>query len=105
MTQTPTAAATDRYVDQFNALREEREKEPLWLRDLRREAFDYFQRMGSPIDEKRDEAWKYTDVKHIARASFGLPDAPGAARTDEAIMRPSPCDAGASRVVFIDGPN
>ena len=103
MTQTPTAAATDRYVEQFNALREEREKEPLWLRDLRREAFDYFQRMGWPIDEKRDEAWKYTDVKPIARASFRLPDAPGAALTDEDIVRLLPFDEGVSRVVFIDG--
>ncbi len=101
MTQTITA--TDRYIEQFDSLREQRADEPPWLRDLRREAFDYFQRMGWPIDEKRDEVWKYTDVKPIARASFRLPDAPGATLTDEEVMRLLPFDEGMSRVVFIDG--
>src|SRR5439155_12674075 len=101
---TQTAEATNRYAEDFDALREEREEEPLWLRDLRREAFDYFQRMGWPIDDKRDEMWKYTDVKPIARASFRLPDAPGAALTDEDIVRLLPFDEGVSRVVFNYGP-
>src|SRR6266542_1121630 len=67
------------------------------------QASSRFSSIGQPIDEQRDEAWKYTDVKPIARASFRLPDAPGAALTDEDIVRLLPFDEGVSRVVFIDG--
>ena len=74
---TQTAEATDRYVRDFDALREQRAEEPTWLRDLRREGFDHFQRIGWPIDEKRDEMWKYTDVRAVARTEFRNPDAPG----------------------------
>jgi Fe-S cluster assembly protein SufD len=100
---TQTAEATDRYVEQFDALRESREQEPEWLRDLRREGFDYFQRMGWPIDEKRGEAWKYTDPKPIARAEFRSPDGPGATLSEAEIAAMVPFDEGMSRLVFVDG--
>src|SRR5437867_220658 len=73
---TQTVEATDRYARDFDALRRQREEEPLWLRDLRREGFDYFQRMGWPVGEKRDEMWKYTDVRPVARTEFRNPAAP-----------------------------
>jgi Fe-S cluster assembly protein SufD len=100
---TQTAAATDRYAEQFDALRETREQEPEWLRDLRREGFDYFQRMGWPIDDKRDEMWKYTDVKAVARTEFRIPDAPDTGLSEENITAMIPFDGGMSRLVFVDG--
>jgi len=100
---TQTAEATDRYVRDFDALREQRAEEPLWLRDLRREGFDYFQRMGWPIDEKRDEIWKYTDVKPVARTEFRNSEAAGTTLSDRDIAALVPFDGGMSRLVFIDG--
>jgi len=100
---TQTAEATDRYLRDFDALREQRSEEPLWLRDLRREGFDYFQRMGWPIDEKRDEAWKYTDVRAVARTEFRSPDARGASLSEADVSALLPFDEGMSRLVFVDG--
>jgi Fe-S cluster assembly protein SufD len=100
---TQTAEATDRYTRDFGVLREQREDEPLWLRDLRREGFDYFQRMGWPIDEKRDEMWKYTDVKAVARTEFRIPEGPGPRLSEQDIAALIPFDEGMSRLVFVDG--
>ena len=100
---TQTAEATDRYVREFDALREQRSEEPIWLRDLRREGFDYFQRMGWPVDEKRDEAWKYTDVRAVARTEFRNPDAPRASLSEGDVSALLPFDEGMSRLVFVDG--
>ena len=101
MTQTITA--TDRYIEQFDSLREQRVDEPPWLRDLRREAFDYFQQMGWPVDEKRDEAWKYTDVRPVARTEFRYPDAPATSLSEGDVSALLPFDEGMSRLVFVDG--
>ena len=100
---TQTAEATDRYVEQFDTLRETRKQEPDWLRELRREGFDYFQRMGWPIDDKRDEMWKYTDVRPVARTEFRLPNAPAVMPSSAEIAAIFPFDEGMSRLVFIDG--
>jgi len=100
---TQTAEATDRYVRDFDAMREERSEEPLWLRNLRREGFDYFQRMGWPVDEKRDEAWKYTDVRAVARTEFRNPNPPGASLSGGDVSALLPFDEGMSRLVFVDG--
>jgi Fe-S cluster assembly protein SufD len=100
---TQAAEATDRYVRDFDALRAEREDEPIWLRDLRREGFDHFQRMGWPIDEKRDEIWKYTDVKPVARTEFRNPDGPGTQLSEADVAAMLPFDKGMSRLVFVDG--
>ena len=100
---TQTAQATDRYAEQFDALRETREQEPEWLRELRREGFDYFRRMGWPVDENRDEMWKYTDVRPVARAEFRLPDASATRLSEDQIAAMLPFDAGMSRLVFVDG--
>lgn len=100
---TQTADATDRYLRDFDAVREQRADEPLWLRDLRREGFDCFQRMGWPIGEKRDEMWKYTDVRSVARTEFRILDAPGTMLPERDIAALVPFDEGMSRLVFVDG--
>ena len=100
---THTAEATDRYVRDFDALCEQRAEEPIWLRDLRREGLDYFQRMGWPIGEKRDEMWKYTDVRPVARTEFRSPEAFDTTLSDRDIAALVPFDEGMSRLVFIDG--
>jgi Fe-S cluster assembly protein SufD len=99
MTQAP--AATGRYVADFDSLREERAQEPQWLRELRRDAFDNFRKLGWPIDEKRNEAWKYTDVKPVARTEFRYPLERGT--TDMDIASLLLFDEGMSRLVFVDG--
>jgi Fe-S cluster assembly protein SufD len=100
---TQTAEAIEQYTKDFDALRAQRDDEPLWLRDIRREGFDHFQRMGWPIDDKRDEMWKYTDVKPVARTEFRLPDSPGVRLSEAKIAAMLPFDEGMSRLVFIDG--
>ena len=100
---TQTAEATGRYVRDFDALREQRDEAPPWLRDLRREGFDYFQRMGWPIDEKRDEMWKYTDARPIARTEFRYPLEPGTSLSEGDVSALLPFDEGMSRLVFVDG--
>jgi Fe-S cluster assembly protein SufD len=98
-----TAEATDRYVRDFDALRDQRAGEPIWLRDLRREGFDHFQRMGWPVEEKRGEVWKYTDIRPVARTEFRSPNGAGARLSERQIQAMLPFDEGMSRLVFIDG--
>lgn len=45
-------------------------KNPQWLEQLRRENFDAYQKLGLPTI--RDEAWKYTNVKLLAKKEFDL---------------------------------
>ena len=59
--------------------------------------------MGWPIDDKRDEMWKYTDVRPVARTEFRLPNAPAVIPSSAEIAAMFPFDEGMSRLVFIDG--
>lgn len=45
-----------------------RSNQPEWLKNLRKEAFSYFEHVGFPSVE--DEEWKYTNVAPIAREVF-----------------------------------
>jgi Fe-S cluster assembly protein SufD len=98
MTQAVATAAS--YREHFEALAPGRRGEPGWLRQLREEAFSKFEEIGFPVGEKRDEAWKYTDVRPIAERDFRLPPAPTVV-PDVAHLIPD--DGGALRMVFIDG--
>ena len=96
-----TADPTTRYETEFRALAEARKDEPAWLHGLREKAFAKFQHAGFPIGDKRDEAWKYTDVKPIAQGDFRLPlNLTGA---DIDIGRLFPFDEGMIRLAFVDG--
>lgn len=77
----------------------ENSNQPEWLKNLRREAFDYFTENGFPTI--RSEEWKYSDVKEISNGEFGLSKAESAnkAETEKLLSK---IETG-NRLVFVDG--
>lgn len=99
---TQAVATYAQYESDFRELKERRENEPGWLRDLREVAFERFQRDGFPVARKGNEAWKYTDIRPVANASFQYPATPGevdAATLDTRL----PFDKDIIRVAVVDG--
>lgn len=70
---TLTAGFTRDAFESFLAARQE----PSWLRELRADAWDAFERMDPP--SQRDEEWMRTDIRLLRLSRFGLPGdvAPG----------------------------
>ncbi|MGH9340004.1 MAG: Fe-S cluster assembly protein SufD [Acidobacteriota bacterium] len=74
---------------------------PLWLQEMRRAAYSHFVNIGFP--STRDEEWKYTNVRPIARTAFE--PAPGTPRQvsrqdlDQIQFAHLKCP----RLVFVDG--
>jgi len=64
-------------ADSFDAFLASRD-EPLWLTDLRREAWARFGEL--PMPSQRDEEWMRTDIRLFHFERFGLPVAPPADR-------------------------
>lgn len=71
---------------------------PAWVDAVRRAGFERFSATGFP--GKRDERWRYTDVKALARGEF--PPALTAGERPGELALPFPELAG-PRLVFIDG--
>ncbi|WP_419307925.1 Fe-S cluster assembly protein SufD [Chromohalobacter israelensis] len=72
--------------------------EPTWVTARRQAGAARFEALGFPT--KRDEAWKYTDVRRIAEGEFALTDdAELSASRFEALSMP----LDAYRLVFVDG--
>jgi len=75
--------------------------------DARREALDAFLAAGFPT--RRDEAWRYTDLKPIAEADFDVAPAETSAevrRKTAALLADAaalPADEASGRIVLIDG--
>ncbi len=96
-----TAEQLKNYLDAYGellALREERE--PVWLRQLRAEAWAIFHAKGFPTT--RDEDWRFTSVATLARTPFRraqLGDTGVSAKDLEAFH----LDGAACHLVFIDG--
>lgn len=76
----------------------ERSGEPEWLSGLRRDGFARFSEGGLPTN--RDEAWKYTSLRPIARAKYEAAPA-----NDDAAIGDLPALMleGSARAVFING--
>ena len=55
---------------------------PDWLRELRAAAWERFDTLGFPTARRGNERWKYTNVRPIAQAEFGLGAADGNGRPD-----------------------
>ncbi|WP_144182650.1 Fe-S cluster assembly protein SufD [Elioraea rosea] len=72
------------------------EEGPEWLATLRDRAAEAFARLGFPT--RRNEAWHYTDLRSLAELRFAAPERGGAARLPDGVA-----DAGAPRLVFVDG--
>ena len=67
---TPAIASYDRYLADFEALREARRDDPGWLRSLREGAMAHFQEIRFPTSRKGNEPWKYTNIARIADTPF-----------------------------------
>jgi Fe-S cluster assembly protein SufD len=94
------ADETDVYRADFEAFVRacEASDEPGWLTRRRREAIERFARLGFPTT--RDEAWRFTSVARLARASFRRPvenDAAGVTSVDGLAA------FGHPTVVFVNG--
>ncbi|MDO8616440.1 MAG: Fe-S cluster assembly protein SufD [Dehalococcoidia bacterium] len=102
---TQALAAYDTYLSDFQALTPELDRQPEWLRDLRRRAFAHFQEVGFPTARKGNEPWKYTNVGSIAErrfasASGGPPDREPAVEDLEAV---APWCTVWHEAVFVNG--
>lgn len=72
--------------------------EPEWLAGLRRAGADRFRETGLPTN--REEAWKYTSLRPLARAKY----APVPANDAQAAPTvPAPLLEGAAQAVFVNG--
>ena len=73
-----------------------------WVAERRRAAMSRFSELGFP--EPREEAWKYTRLKPMARHAFALPPAEtGADVTADDVAPYDLGETGAHRLVFVDG--
>lgn len=71
-----------------------------WVKTLRTQAIEAFMDTGLPTT--RNEAWKYTDLRSLARKHFSHPAA--SSRIDKALLSHWTWgDAPAHRLVFVDG--
>lgn len=58
------------FLDTLKARDSQREPEPTWIAARRQAGAARFEAMGFPT--RRDEEWKYTNVRDIARGNFAL---------------------------------
>lgn len=89
------------YTKEFQTSMANSERQPEWLQNLRREAFDYFTEEGFPT--VRDEDWKYTSIKSDDLAinrSVPSASADGLNSKTKEILTDI---EGENRLVFVDG--
>ncbi len=93
---------TQRFLDRLAEFRagrlETRGQEPTWIAARRQAGAARFEAMGFPT--RRDEAWKYTDVRAIARGDFALAEDAEFSQAGAAALT-LPIDA--HRLTFVDG--
>ncbi|MGP9666040.1 Fe-S cluster assembly protein SufD [Halomonas sp. AOP22-C1-8] len=63
---------TQTFLDTLKARSQQRETEPSWIAARRQAGAARFEALGFPT--RRDEEWKYTDVRTIAQGNFTLAD-------------------------------
>jgi Fe-S cluster assembly protein SufD len=86
------------FLDRLAERNAQREPEPTWIAARRQAGAARFEALGFPT--RRDEAWKYTDVRAIARGDFALAaDAEFSPATAAALTLP----IDAHRLTFVDG--
>lgn len=89
---------TQRFLDRLTEYRAGRGPEPTWIAARRQAGAARFEAMGFPT--RRDEAWKYTDVRAIARGDFALATDGEFSQASAAALT-LPIDA--HRLTFVDG--
>ncbi|MFO8047316.1 MAG: Fe-S cluster assembly protein SufD [Halomonas sp.] len=86
------------FLDRLAERNAQREPEPTWIAARRQAGAARFEALGFPT--RRDEAWKYTDVRAIARGDFALAaDAEFSPASAAALTLP----IEAHRLTFVDG--
>ena len=86
------------FLDRLAERNAQRGREPTWIAARRQAGAARFEALGFPT--RRDEAWKYTDVRAIARGDFALAaDAEFSPATAAALTLP----IDAHRLTFVDG--
>ncbi|MCA1819375.1 MAG: hypothetical protein LC620_04880, partial [Halobacteriales archaeon] len=96
--QAQTVVPHQAYVDDFAAGKWD-QRGPGFVREARREAMAAFARAGFPTT--REEAWKHTSLREMARVHFAPVAAP-ARSLSEAEVAPYRI-GGAIELVFVDG--
>lgn len=89
---------TQTFLDTLKTRSQQREAEPTWIAARRQAGAARFEALGFPT--RRDEEWKYTDVRTIAQGNFAL--------ADNADFSPAQAAAvtlpiSAYRLTFVDG--
>lgn len=74
---------------------------PSWLDEIRLAAADHFEAVGFPT--RRDEPWRYTDIRPIASSHFVPADTLGVSLTKEQLDELRFVDFGCPRMVFVNG--
>ncbi|WP_346797752.1 Fe-S cluster assembly protein SufD [Halomonas sp. Bachu 37] len=86
------------FMDAFVARAEQRGPEPTWIAARRQAGAARFEAMGFPT--RRDEAWKYTDVRPISRGRFAFAESADFSPAKAAALT-LPVDA--YRLTLVDG--
>lgn len=88
-------SAPERFLERLTLRRTD---DPSWVAARRQAGAARFEAMGFPT--RRDEAWKYTDVRRIAEGDFALASD---ADFDAARFEAQRLDIDAYRLVLVDG--
>ena len=91
--------AVKHYIDELHRLQESLPGDKLSL--IREAAMGQFQARGFPTT--RQENWKYTDVKPIARSAFGIAEAKPAAGYEKQLELARLSGLESHELVFING--
>ncbi|MFG6667575.1 Fe-S cluster assembly protein SufD [Halomonas sp. HNIBRBA4712] len=89
---------TQTFLDTLKARSAQYSGEPSWIAARRQAGAARFEAMGFPT--RRDEEWKYTDVRAIARGHFGLADDVDFSKAQAATLS---LPVEAHRLSFVDG--
>jgi Fe-S cluster assembly protein SufD len=100
-TMVTTAERLGSYVEAFNELRAQGlEREPVWLRQLREDAWTRFHAKGFPTTH--DEDWRFTNLAALARTPFRR-SAKGDATVSAKELEAYRVAGTACRLVFVNG--
>jgi Fe-S cluster assembly protein SufD len=100
-TMTTTAERLGSYVDAYNELRAQgQEREPMWLRQLREDAWTRFHAKGFPTTH--DEDWRFTNLAALARIPFRQA-AKGEANVEANEIEAYRVAGAACQLVFVNG--
>lgn len=86
------------FLDRLASHTAKREAEPTWIAARRQAGAARFEALGFP--SRRDEAWKYTDVRRISEGDFALAGDAGFSQASAAALT-LPIEA--IRLTFVDG--